>query len=123
MFTTDVDLVVRTWDPFLAEITGIAPERALNRPIGEVLPEVEERGLLTIMRGVVASGTVEVLAPALHRYLIACPPSDGSTSSDRMQQRVTVGPVREDGRITGVAVTIEDVTARVEREQRSSRNG
>ena len=34
-----------------------------------------------------------------------------------MIQRVTIGPVREDGRITGVAVTVEDVTARTEREK------
>src|SRR6266699_1962445 len=95
MFTTDAHLVVRTWDTFLAEITGIAPEQALNRPISSVLPDLEERGLLTIMRQAVTSGTVEVLAPALHRYLVACAPLDRSATSDRMQQRVTIGPIRE----------------------------
>ena len=34
-----------------------------------------------------------------------------------MQQRVTIGPVREEGRITGIVVAIEDVTARVEHER------
>ncbi len=34
-----------------------------------------------------------------------------------MQQRVTIGPVREDARIAGVIVAIEDVTARVESER------
>jgi PAS domain-containing protein len=111
LFTTDRHLVVRTWDAFLAEITGIAPEHALNHAISSVLPELEERGLLTHMRQAVTSGTVQVLAPALHRYVIACPPADPSTTSGRMQQRVTIGPVREDGRITGVAVAIEDVTS------------
>jgi HEAT repeat protein len=38
-----------------------------------------------------------------------------------MQQHVTIGPIREDGRITGVMVAIEDVTARVEREQALSK--
>ena len=38
-----------------------------------------------------------------------------------MQQHVTIGPIREEGRITGVMVTIEDVTARVEREQALSK--
>ena len=117
MFTTDMHLVVRTWDPFVAEITGIAPEQALNRAIGSVLPEVEARGLLAVMRRVAATGTVEMLAPALHSYVIACPPSERSAIFDRMQQRVTVGPISEDGGTTGVGVTIEDVTARVERDR------
>jgi HEAT repeat protein len=117
VFTTDNDLVVRTWDAFLADITGVTPDQALHRPIADVLPELEPRGLLRVFRNVVANGTVEVLAPALHQYLIACPPSDGSTLADRMQQRVTIGPLRVDGAIVGVAVTIEDVTARVERER------
>ncbi len=117
VFTTDTDLVVRTWDGFLQAITGIGAEQALNRTINAVLPELEQRGVLPILRHVAASGTVELLAPALHGYLIACPPSDPSTTSKQMQQRVTIGPVREDGRITGVAVTIEDVTCRVERDR------
>jgi HEAT repeat protein len=117
VFTTDRQFVVRTWDPFLVTITGIAVEHALNRPIGSVLPRVEVSGLLTIMQQVASSGMVEVLSPALHRDLIADPSSDGSMNSDRMQQRVTIGPLREDGRITGVAVTVEDVTSRVERDK------
>jgi PAS domain S-box-containing protein len=115
IFTTDTDLVVRTWDEFLATITGITAERALNRTLSSVLPELEQRGLLTVIERVVTSGTVEVLAPLLHRHLIRCSPVDGS--SGRMQQRVTIGPIREEGRVTGVAVTIEDVTARMERDQ------
>jgi HEAT repeat protein len=121
IFTTDARLVVRTWDPFLADITGVAADHALDRALADVLPELEPRGLLTIIHQVAAHGTVEVLAPALHRYLIACAPSDRSAAFDRMQQHVTIGPIREEGRITGVMVTIEDVTARLEREQALSR--
>jgi HEAT repeat protein len=117
MFTTDTRLVVRTWDRFLEAITAIGAEQALNRAIGDVLPELERGGVLSILRHVAANGTIEVLAPALHQPLIICPPSDPSTTSRRMQQRVTVGPIREEGRITGVAVTIEDVTVRVERDR------
>ena len=80
IFTTDARLVVRTWDRFLADITGIAADQALNRPLASVLPELEPRGLLTIIEQVAANGTVQVLAPALHRYLIACAPSDRSST-------------------------------------------
>ena len=117
IFTTDAQLVVRTWDQFVADITGVAAEQALNRALASVLPELEPRGLLTVVQQVAANGAVQVLAPALHRYLIACAPLDRAATSDRMQQHVTIGPIREEGRITGVMVTIEDVTARVERDK------
>jgi len=117
LFTADTNLVIRTWDAFLVEVTGIRPEDALGRPVSLVLPELEASGLLPVLLRVVHDGTVEVLAPALHRYLIACRPSDPTATSEHMQQRVTIGPIREDGRITGVAVTIEDVTSRVENEK------
>ena len=39
---------------------------------------------------------------------------------DRMQQHVTIGPLREDGRIVGLVVTIEDVTSRIERERQAA---
>jgi HEAT repeat protein len=117
MFTVDSNLVVRTWDPWIAVITGISADEALNRPLVAVVPEFETRGLIDVLRGVLGRGTVEVLAPALHQHWIDCPPRAPSTRFDRMQQRVQVGPLREDGRITGVAVTVEDVTARMDGER------
>src|SRR6185295_11428164 len=55
--------------------------------------------------------------PAIHHYLFSCPPTEPSAVFDRMQQHVTIGPLREDKRIVGIIVTIEDVTARVEHER------
>jgi len=120
MFTVDLGLVVRTWDPWMAAVTSIPAADALGRPLTAVLPGVSERGVVTLLRGVLERGTVEVLATSLHQYLIECPPSRPSTGFDRMQQRVSIGPVREDGRITGALVTIEDVTERVVRERSMS---
>jgi HEAT repeat protein len=60
---------------------------------------------------------VEVLAPALHHYLIPCPPPAGIPGVAHMEQHVTLGPLRADGRIVGVVVTVEDVTARVARDR------
>jgi HEAT repeat protein len=117
IFTTDEHLVVRTWDAWIAETTGIAPEKALHRAIVEVLPEIETRGHLGVLENVVTRGTVEVLSPALHHYLYACAPSSPATFFDRMQQHVTVGPLRQEGRIIGLVVTVEDVTARMDHER------
>ena len=117
MLSVDTQLVVRTWDPWIAAISKVPAERALNRPISAVLPGLEERGLLDVLRRALEFGTVEVLAPALHEFMVACPPLDPSSGLPRMQQRVSIGPIRDDGRITGLLVTIEDVTERVERER------
>jgi HEAT repeat protein len=117
IFTVDIRLVVRTWDAWMAVSTGIPADGALGRPIAAVLPDAVERGLLDMLRRVIQHGTVEVLSPGLHRYLIACPPRRASTVFERMQQHVSMGPQREDGRITGAVVTVEDVTERVERDR------
>lgn len=113
IFTTDERLVVRAWDDWLSQASGIAPERAIDRPLAEVIPDLGARGILQTFERVLSRGTVEVLAPALHHYLIACPPRLALPGFAHMRQHVTIGPLREDGRTVGVIVTIEDVTGRV----------
>lgn len=116
ILTVDADLVIRTWDAWLAMHSGIASAEACGRSLADVVPTLSARGLLTRFQQVLASGEVQVLAPAFHHYLIPCSPSRPSTF-DRMQQRVTLGPLREGERVVGVMATVEDVTARIERER------
>src|SRR5215213_5254765 len=117
VFTTDAGLVIQIWDAALARLTGIPADAACGSALVELLPDLEERRLLARFRRVLDEGVVEVLAPAFHRYLIPCPPVTTSEHFDRMRQRVTIAPLREDGRIVGALVTVEDVTARLERER------
>jgi HEAT repeat protein len=117
VFTTDASLVIQIWDAALARLTGIPADAALGRPLAELLPHLEEARLLARFRRVLDEGVVEVLAPAFHRYLIPCPPSAPSELFDRMQQRVTIAPLREGDRTIGALVTVEDVTGRIERER------
>ena len=117
ILTVDAGLAVRGWDAWIAASTGIAADAVLGRPLGEVVPDLEARGLLTRFEQVLASGEVQVLAPVFHHYLLPCAPAEPSAHFDRMQQRVTLGPLKDGDRITGVMVAIEDVTARMERER------
>ena len=117
VFTTDASLVIRVWDAALERLTGIPADAARGRPVVELIPRLEERRLLGHFRRVIDEGVVEVLAPAFHHYLIPCPPAEPSERFERMQQRVTIAPLREEGRIAGALVTVEDVTARIERER------
>ena len=117
VFTTDVSLVVRVWDDWLAAVTGCSADDVRGRRLEDVVPELATRGLLRYFHEVLATGAIQVLAPAFHHYLIACPPRSPSRRFKEMQQRVTIGPLREDDRIVGTMATIEDVTARMEAER------
>ncbi|HEX8634259.1 MAG TPA: HEAT repeat domain-containing protein [Pyrinomonadaceae bacterium] len=120
VFTTDASLVIQIWDAALARLTGIPADAACGKPLVVLLPHLAESRLLARFRLVLDEGTVEVLAPAFHHYLIPCPPLSPSKYFDRMRQRVTIAPLREEDRTIGALVTVEDVTARIERERELS---
>ena len=118
VFTTDTHLVIRVWDAGLAQLTGISEESASGQELTALLPDLEKRGLLKRFQRSLNDGVVEVLAPAFHHYLIPCPPVTPAKHFDKMQQRVTIAPLRDDNEsIAGVIVTVEDVTERLERER------
>ncbi|WP_254564733.1 HEAT repeat domain-containing protein [Oscillatoria sp. HE19RPO] len=117
IFTTDSNLIVRSWDPRLAEMTGLSGETAVGLHLATLAPNLSSRGFTTRFERVLSEGVVETLAPALHHYLIPCPPLVPSKYFEQMQQRVTIGPLRDKERIVGTIVTIEDVTPRLEQER------
>jgi PAS domain S-box-containing protein len=117
VFTTDADLIVRSWDARLADLTGISAEEARGKRLFDIIPDLEERGLLARFQKVVGEGAVEILSASFHNYLICCPPRLPSKRFDRMQQRVIISPLRADERVTGSIVTIEDVTERLDSER------
>ena len=116
-FTTDAALRVQAWDPWLAQSTGLAAGKACGQTLASLFPELTSRGLLTRLQRVVLDGTVEILSPALHKFLLACPTAAPSRRFGKMQQRVEIVPLREGDRVTGCLVTIEDVTARLDHER------
>jgi HEAT repeat protein len=117
VLTTDAALVVRVWDDWLAAATGRAADDVRGKALEEVVPDLAARGLLNCFHEALATGAIHVLAPAFHHYLIPCPPRSPSPRFGHMQQRVTIGPLREDERIVGTMCTIEDVTARMDGER------
>ena len=117
VFTTDTQLVIQVWDGTLARLTGITEESASGQALTSLLPDLEKRGLLKRFERSLKDGVVEVLATAFHHYLIPCAPVTLSKHFDKMQQRVTIAPLRDDDTIAGLIVTVEDVTERLEHER------
>jgi HEAT repeat protein len=114
---TVAELRIVAWDSWLARVTGLSSDAVRGRTLLEVVPDLESRGLLDVLRSVLTTGAVELFAPAVHQALIPCPPQQASPYFDRMQQRVTIGALRHEERIAGLMITIEDVTARREHER------
>ena len=121
ILTTDTDLVVTTWDAALEAMTGIPADRARGQRLDEIVPDLRSRALIDLIREPLVSGSAQVLAPALHKFLIPCPPAEPSREFEYMQQRVVVGALRDAHRAVGLVMSIEDVTARLERERELAR--
>src|SRR5688500_7919570 len=117
IFTTDRNLIVRTWDSGLEALTGVSLQTVREKSLADLFPEIVSRGLIENFQRVLQSGTVEVLAPAFHGYLIECKLALQAGPFDRMQQVVTIAPLREEDSIAGLIVTVEDVTARIVQER------
>jgi len=114
--------VIRTWDAWLEKVTSRAAADVCGKQMTEVFPEIERRGLVAPFRRALEDGAVELLAPALHGYLIACPPQNDASRFRQMQQRAVIAPLRDGPTIIGLVVTIEDVTARREGEMEGAKS-
>lgn len=117
IFTTDANLIIQLWDEGLSRLTNISASTAVGQHLTSVVPDLNERGLLSRLKRTLEVGSVELLAPAFHHYLIPCAPVKASNHFEKMQQHVTIAPLRDGDLIAGLIVTIEDVTERLESER------
>ncbi len=113
---TDRDLVITYWSPWLEKITNISSEYALGKTLLEVFPEIKERKLDIYFEEVLNSGIVRVLSAKIHRYLFSAKPHFSSEYFEKMQQLVTISPLRKEKEIIGIIITIKDVTPILEEE-------
>lgn len=110
ILTTDINLNVTSWNDWLADNTGLTEKVVLGQPLTTVIPDLEERGLYDRFLSVLTNGSVEILAPVFHHYLIRIPLNEPEGRYTEMQQRVTIAPLAEDGTVHGTLVTIENAT-------------
>jgi signal transduction histidine kinase len=111
MFTTDADLVVRSWNQWLATHSGLPRELVVGRPLTDVFPDLIARRLdVHFVRAL--SGEISVLSTALHKYLLPFPPTSRERPGENMLQTARIGPLHVGGRIEGTLTIIEDVTQR-----------
>ena len=107
IFTTDMDLRIRSWNEWLHTATGLGASAAIGRDLFEVIPSLKERGFDAYYREALA-GEVKVLSHKLHRFVV---PS--MRSGEQIPQSGRIAPLLQDGVVVGTITVIADVSERV----------
>src|SRR4051812_25644501 len=115
IFTTDTDLVVRSWNQWLVRHTSLATADVLRRPIVAVYPDIAARGIDRYYEAAL-TGEVSVLAQPLHRHLFHVSGRIGSPTAAAMPQSARIAPLLDGGTIVGTITVIDDVSDRVNSE-------
>jgi len=102
--TIDRALTVQSWNQWLATATGLTEADARGRSLLSVVPSDRADAVRALLGEVLSTGATRVLAPAFHRYLIACPPREPSRHFAEMQQLVTIAPLGAVGYIQAAMV-------------------
>src|SRR5215475_12055728 len=117
IFTTDTELVIRSWDDWLARVTGISANDAVGKKLNEIVPDLQTRHLDVFFQRSLQEGVIEILASRFHHFLFPCRPLIPSRRFQQMQQKVTIAPLQVDAVTIGLIVTIEDTTEQADRKQ------
>ena len=110
IFTTDTNLVIRSWNQWLVTQSGLSAESVVGRSLLEVFPELEERKLTERFTRAL-EGEISLLSTALHQYLIPLR-TDAEPGVPYMLQTARIAPLPDAGKVVGTITIIEDVTQR-----------
>ena len=111
-FVTDVQLRIVLWNRWMEIHSGRAAAEVLGRSLLEMFPDVGEREIKEYYQSAL-EGRVTILSHALHRFLVALPPTHADTAIAHMPQSGRIGPLIDDGVLVGTVTIIEDVSDRL----------
>jgi PAS domain S-box-containing protein len=120
LIATDRSLVIRFWNKWMVQHSGLSPAEVIGRPLFDVFPYIPEHHLDKLYEFALA-GQPTILAQRLHKYLIQLPRQlrqhEKSTPADKyMCQKAAVLPLVRHDEVVGTLTLIDDVTERVLRE-------
>jgi signal transduction histidine kinase len=111
VFTTDRELVVRSWNPWMVTHSRLAAREVVGRSLPALYPYLTARRLDEHFSRAL-NGEVSVLSAALHRHLLPFPSPTRDGTEDHMLQTARIAPLRSGAEIVGTITIIEDVTQR-----------
>jgi PAS domain S-box-containing protein len=99
IYTIDAGLRVTSWNPRMAELSGVSEEEALGHDLLQLFPVLEEEGFADRVRRVLQRGIPEKVRLA-HRNI----------KGELRSQKRRLAPLKDGERTTGVVVIVEDIT-------------
>ena len=111
-FVTDVQLRVVLWNRWMELHSGRSASEVLGRSLLDLYPDVGDRGIKEYYQSAL-EGRVTILAHALHRYIIALPPTNSDLGFAHMPQSGRIGPLDDAGVLVGTVTIVEDVSDRL----------
>jgi signal transduction histidine kinase/CheY-like chemotaxis protein len=111
-FVTDTQLHVVLWNRWMEIHSGRTAAEVLGRSLLELYPDIGEREIKEYYQSAL-DGRVTILSHALHRYLLALPPSVPDAGFAHMPQSGRIDPLIDAGVLVGTVTTIEDVSDRL----------
>jgi signal transduction histidine kinase/ActR/RegA family two-component response regulator len=111
-FVTDVQLRVVLWNRWMELHSGRSASEVLGRSLLDLYPDVGDREIKEYYQSAL-EGRVTILAHALHRYIIALPPTNSDLGFAHMPQSGRIGPLDDAGVLVGTVTIIEDVSDRL----------
>src|SRR3954468_5769851 len=72
IFTTDAELHITSWNHWLETHSRVRREKAIGRPLAEIIPTLVERRLDEYFQSALR-GEAKVVSRALHGYLLPLP--------------------------------------------------
>ena len=118
----DADYTVRSWNRWMESHTGIPAADILGQTVFDRYPDLNRTTFIRACRSALFFGNVVYLSQRLHRYLFPIMVGSTNETKEHMQQSCTITPLRNDDyEVTGIAVTVLDVTDSVRLEERLRR--
>jgi signal transduction histidine kinase/ActR/RegA family two-component response regulator len=111
-FVTDVQLRVVLWNRWMELHSGRSASEVLGRSLLDLYPDVGDREIKEYYQSAL-EGRVTILAHALHRYIIALPPTNSDLGFAHMPQSGRIGPLDDAGVLVGTVTVVEDVSDRL----------
>ena len=111
-FVTDLQLRVVLWNRWMERHSGRSASEVLGRSLLDLYPDVGDREIKEYYQSAL-EGRVTILAHALHRYIIALPPTNSDLGFAHMPQSGRIGPLDDAGVLVGTVTIVEDVSDRL----------
>ena len=111
-FVTDVQLRVVLWNRWMELHSSRPAAEVLGRSLFDVYPDVNDREIKEYYQSAL-EGRVTILSHALHRYIVALPPTNTDLGFAHMPQSGRIGPLDDAGVLVGTVTIIEDVSDRL----------